>query len=496
MARAFAEVAFTPSVQAAQTRNGSAVSYAKFLAPEIDRSDQLTDREIAFITERDGFYQATVSESGWPYVQFRGGPTGFVKILDHRTIGYADFRGNRQYLSVGNIDFDARVSLILMDYPNQRRLKIWGRASLVDIADDPELIARLHDKSYRARLERAVMITVEAFDWNCPRHIPQRLTLDEFEPHLIPLREEIARLAADNDALKASLGTSDLDRAPAKFGGDDMTEKSETFDGSKYRYERFTTSLLFRDLRFRKGHFEPGDRLPAFKLTTTDGSELTNQNVLGTKPVLFVVGSITCPMNASAMPFLKNLHAQFGERIDFIMINVREAHPGEHFPQPTTMARKLEHTQALRDHYDIPWTVAADDINGSLHRALDPKPNSAVLVDRDGVIVFRSLWASDRSAIRQALTDVLAGGKPARPQSQALIGPVTRAMGRVQEVMERAGPKAVKELWIAGLPMAIAGRVATFFSPLSPDQRGYASVLTLALGMLLVLGLISAWLLR
>ena len=140
MARAFAEVAFTPSVQAAQTLNGSASSYAKFLAPEIDRGDQLSDREIAFITARDGFYQATVSDTGWPYVQFRGGPVGFIKVIDHQTIGYADFRGNRQYISVGNLNSDDRVSLILMDYPNQRRLKIWGKANLHSVLRDSILI--------------------------------------------------------------------------------------------------------------------------------------------------------------------------------------------------------------------------------------------------------------------------------------------------------------------------------------------------------------------
>ncbi len=203
MARAFAEIAFTPAVRDAQRRHGSADAYAKFLRPEAGGGDTLTDREAAFITARDGFYQATVSESGWPYVQFRGGPAGFLRVLDARTLAYADYSGNRQYVSAGNLSGDARVSLILMDYPNRRRLKVWGRARLVEAADDPALVASLHVDGYEATPERAVVITVEAINWNCPQHIPQRLTLTELEPHLAPLHAEIARLSEENAALKA-----------------------------------------------------------------------------------------------------------------------------------------------------------------------------------------------------------------------------------------------------------------------------------------------------
>lgn len=272
------------------------------------------------------------------------------------------------------------------------------------------------------------------------------------------------------------------------------TDEPATLAGRQYRYERFTTSLLLRDLRFRKGAAGPGDSLPAFELVTTDGDGLTNQDLLGNKALLLIFGSVTCPMTASAMPFLLQLHTEFGDRVGFIMLNVREAHPGEHFRQPGTMEEKLKHAQALKQFYEIPWTVAADNIEGNLHRALDPKPNSAFLANGGGIIVFRSLWASDKKALRQALESVVAGRKPDQAESQALIGPVSRAMGQVQEVMERAGPQAVKDLWWAGLPMALAGRVATIYSPLSSDQRGIAAVLTLALGMLVALGLIGAWL--
>ena len=153
MSRAYYEIAFTPAVRAMQTRMGSRSTYAPLDHTEGGR-DALTADEAAFIHERDGFYQASVSESGWPYVQFRGGPAGFLKVLDGKTIGYADFRGNVQYITVGNLQGNDRVALMLMDYANQRRLKILGRARLVDRNDDPALLARLEIPNYRARTSR------------------------------------------------------------------------------------------------------------------------------------------------------------------------------------------------------------------------------------------------------------------------------------------------------------------------------------------------------
>ncbi|MGY9054379.1 MAG: pyridoxamine 5'-phosphate oxidase family protein [Alphaproteobacteria bacterium] len=181
MSRAFADIAFTPSVRAAQERQGAAKSAERFLSDEIDRRDQLTDNEASFIVERDGFYLGTVTEDGWPYIQFRGGPQGFMRVLDEKTIAWADFRGNRQYLSVGNLAANDRVSLFLMDYPNRRRLKLWGRAQIVETSENEGLVKELFPDGYKALPERAVVVTVEAFDWNCPLPIPQRLTAEEWE---------------------------------------------------------------------------------------------------------------------------------------------------------------------------------------------------------------------------------------------------------------------------------------------------------------------------
>lgn len=180
MGRAFADLAFTPAVRDMQTRMGSRAAYAP-LDHAADRRDRLTARESSFIEARDHFFQATVGETGWPYVQHRGGPAGFLKVLDDKTIGYADFRGNVQYVSAGNLNTDDRVSLILMDYAHRRRLKLLGRARMVDAGADPALIARLAVPGYDAMIERAVLITIEAYDWNCPQHITPRFTAKEIE---------------------------------------------------------------------------------------------------------------------------------------------------------------------------------------------------------------------------------------------------------------------------------------------------------------------------
>ena len=205
MARAFSKIAFTPKVLSLQEAHGSREAYAPALAPETDPADRIGPEERAFIEARDGFYQATVSETGWPYVQFRGGPRGFLRVIDDKTIGYADYRGNRQYLSLGNLAVDDRIALILMDYPNRRRLKILGRARHVEATEDPALDARVHAPGGRGRPERAALIEIEGLDWNCPQHIPQRMTLEEMEPSLREIRSRMARLEAENASLRAEL---------------------------------------------------------------------------------------------------------------------------------------------------------------------------------------------------------------------------------------------------------------------------------------------------
>ncbi len=171
----FADLAFTPAVKATQERFGSRQSYARLEGRE--SRTELGAEEIPFIAARDSFYISTVGENGWPYIQYRGGPKGFLRVLDAKTLGFADFRGNRQYISAGNIDGSKRSCLFLMDYPAQERLKIWAEA---EISEDPNVLRRLTDPSYRATVERAILFRVLAFDWNCPQHITQRYTPTEF----------------------------------------------------------------------------------------------------------------------------------------------------------------------------------------------------------------------------------------------------------------------------------------------------------------------------
>jgi len=194
MGHRFAEIAFKPSVKELQARSGSRRSYERLEDGEA-RNARLGAQEAGFISKRDSFYMASVSETGWPYVQHRGGPVGFVRVLDEQTIGFADYRGNRQYVSVGNLTQDARVSLFFIDYANRNRLKLLGRARLVEAADT-EVMERLAVPGYRAVIERGFVITVEAFDWNCSQHITQRYSLPEVEVATEPLRKRITELEA------------------------------------------------------------------------------------------------------------------------------------------------------------------------------------------------------------------------------------------------------------------------------------------------------------
>lgn len=191
--RPASDVAFTPAVKAIQERLGSRASYEKM---ERGRGwSRTVDDDLAgFLAERDSFYLGTASADGRPYIQHRGGPPGFLKVLDAGTVAFADFGGNRQYISVGNLAENDRAFIFLMDYPNRRRVKLWGRAEVVE--DDAELLERLTDPHYGGRPERAFVFRVEAWDVNCPQHITPRFSRDELEPALEALRRE-------NEALRA-----------------------------------------------------------------------------------------------------------------------------------------------------------------------------------------------------------------------------------------------------------------------------------------------------
>lgn len=200
MAKNYAALAFTPAVKEMQEKLGSRANYAR-MEKEI-YIDGLTESEIDFIAQRDSFYMATVGENGYPYIQHRGGSKGFLKVLDAKRLGFMDFKGNMQYISVGNLATNNKVSLFLMDYPAKARLKILATAEIIALKDNPELHHLLDLEAYKFRPERMMVFTIEAYDWNCPQHITPRYTMEDIETALAPQRAYIAKLEAEINELK------------------------------------------------------------------------------------------------------------------------------------------------------------------------------------------------------------------------------------------------------------------------------------------------------
>ncbi|HTQ06095.1 MAG TPA: pyridoxamine 5'-phosphate oxidase family protein [Polyangiaceae bacterium] len=196
--RGFSSLAFTPAVKAAQARWGSRRTYARLERGETT-PDTLGEDEASFLAERDSFYMASVGSSGWPYIQHRGGERGFVHVLDERTLAFADYRGNRQYITVGNVEGDDRVALIFVDYPARARLKILARARIIARSDDPDLFARVAGDT---AAERVFVLRVEGIDWNCPQHITPRYTEHEVDELVRPLLDENEALKRELEALR------------------------------------------------------------------------------------------------------------------------------------------------------------------------------------------------------------------------------------------------------------------------------------------------------
>ena len=219
MAHNFGSLVFTPVVKALQEKYGSRRQYAR-MEGGASSADRLGPEESAFIAERDSFYMATLGASGWPYVQHRGGPKGSLKVIDDHTIAFADFRGNKQFISTGNVATDDRVALIMVDYPRQARLKILGRAEVFEGEAAREWIERLREPEYRAVIERAYVIRVEAFDWNCQQHITPRFTAEQIQEALAPFERRLRDLERENKELR-EVARSGQNRAQ---DGKDSTE--------------------------------------------------------------------------------------------------------------------------------------------------------------------------------------------------------------------------------------------------------------------------------
>ena len=203
MRRPSSDVGFSASVKAVQERRGSRVGYAR-LEARGGFETVITEELARFIAERDSAYLATASAAGCPYVQHRGGPKGFIRVLDEHTLGWADYRGNRQYITTGNLAENDQALLFLMDYAHRARVKIWGRARVIE--DDPALVERLMPVGYGAKPEQAVLFTVEAWDVNCPQHIPRKVDAAEAEEALAQLRRRVAMLEEENARLRGVRG--------------------------------------------------------------------------------------------------------------------------------------------------------------------------------------------------------------------------------------------------------------------------------------------------
>jgi predicted pyridoxine 5'-phosphate oxidase superfamily flavin-nucleotide-binding protein len=203
MSYGFLDIAMTPSVRAAQARMGAGQIWQDFKGHR--DFNRFTPDEVAFIVERDSFYMATVSETGWPYLQHRGGPRGFLKVIDAQTLAFADYRGNRQYISTGNLAADDRACLFLMDYGRRARLKIYAHVENVSLDAEPGLTELVTSVAYKAKPERIFRLRLEAFDWNCSQHITPRFSEDEIDEAVRPLRDRLAELESQNAELQARL---------------------------------------------------------------------------------------------------------------------------------------------------------------------------------------------------------------------------------------------------------------------------------------------------
>lgn len=202
----YQEIAFSDAAKRYQERYGSRVSYARMEQRKI--TGGLSDFETGFIATLDNFYMATNGESGYPYIQFRGGPKGFLKVLDDHTLGFIDFGGNKQYISIGNLATNNKVALFLLDQAAKARLKIYAEAEVLEIAGNEELFDRLDLDNYKFTPERIVKLHVKAYDWNCPQHITERYTLDEIREEFAAQHEYITKLKNENERLKQLLNTN------------------------------------------------------------------------------------------------------------------------------------------------------------------------------------------------------------------------------------------------------------------------------------------------
>ena len=250
-----------------------------------------------------------------------------------------------------------------------------------------------------------------------------------------------------------------------------------------YRVDRFTKAMLAEDRAFQAGR-EPGWTMPDFDLPTVAGGRVRKSDFMGRRPVLLTFASLTDPMAASAAPVLRALYRRYGDAVAFVTVYVREAHPGEHIPQPRTLDWKVRHARMLRERDALPWIVAVDDLEGGLHRALGGNSNAAHLMDPNGNVAFRTLWSNDERVLAAAL-EALAAGRPDHPfERERRVVPFARGLARVDDVVRAAGPSALDDLRREAPLVFAAAEVAWAWRALTPLGRlaAAAAVATAAAG--------------
>ncbi|MGE0129048.1 MAG: peroxiredoxin family protein [Blastocatellales bacterium] len=235
---------------------------------------------------------------------------------------------------------------------------------------------------------------------------------------------------------------------------DDANPTEDSNAGQRYRFKRLTLPDVMRDMYFSRNTPGPGDRAPEFDLPTVGGGRFRSRDLAESGPALLVFGSSTCPMTDHAAPGLNELHRRFGRQVRFVIVNVREAHPGGAIPQPPTLADKTKHAERLRDLYGFEFEVAVDDVSGTLHRALSPKPNSAYVLGPDGTILFRAHWANDTDTLSTALDAVVTKSLLRRTQSGGIFKPMLRILRNIAPVLDRAGSGAWADMWRVAPPLA------------------------------------------
>jgi hypothetical protein len=241
--------------------------------------------------------------------------------------------------------------------------------------------------------------------------------------------------------------------------------------GSRYRVDRPTLGVIMRDLRIPGGDPGPGDRIPLFDLPTTQGDRFSNATIAARgRPLVLVFGSLTCPITESAGAGLVALHRRYGDAVDFVVVNVREAHPGATVRQPQRADEKLRNACALADHHGFGFPVAVDDLDGSVHRAFGTRPSSAYVIDAAGTILFRAHWSNSLAALEEAVRDVHAGGAPRRATAGQTVRALARMSGHADVALRTAGRGALRDFWLVAPPVALFLTLSRAF-PMLPRER-------------------------